>query len=115
MKNRMGNIVKVHNHASRHARAPKVIVLSRNGGSSMKFFRRSNFMALDSYGISLVYEWWMYNGLGRCPASSSCIIVGTDMGGRGIEGGMGDGGVSSAASFRLGGCGGAFEAGCGGG
>jgi hypothetical protein len=34
----------------------------------------------------------MYNGLGLCAASSSWRWVGIDMGGRGIIGGIGDGG-----------------------
>lgn len=101
MQNRMGSTVKVHSHASRHASAPNVTVLSRYPGSKRKFFSLSNFTALDSYGMSLAYEWWMYSGLGRCPASSSCNIVGMDMGGSGIEGGMGDGGRTSGSSFRI--------------
>jgi hypothetical protein len=50
----MGSTVKVHSQASKQAAAPKVMALSRNQGSSRKFWRRSNLIALDSYGISLV-------------------------------------------------------------
>ena len=38
----------------------------------------------------------MYNGLGRWPASSSCSRVGIDIGGSGIDCGMGDGGAGGA-------------------
>ena len=100
IQNRIGNTVKVHNQASKQASAPKVMVRSRNHGTSRKFFSRSNLMALDSYGMSLVYEWWIYSGLGRCPASSNCNRVGMDIGGSGIEGGTGDGGVGSGLSLR---------------
>lgn len=48
MQKRMGSTVKVHSQASRQARAPKVMVLSRNHGSNRKFLRRSNLTALDS-------------------------------------------------------------------
>lgn len=89
-QNRMGRIVNVHSHASRHASAPKDNVHSTNHGRRRKFFKRSNLTALDSYGVSAVCEWWMYSGLGRCPANSSCRSVGIDMGGSGIDGGMGD-------------------------
>lgn len=44
----------------------------------------------------------MYSGLGRCPASSSCSSVGIDIGGSGIEGGIGEGGLGSASSFVAG-------------
>ena len=103
MPKRIGRIVKVHNQASKQAKAPKVIDRSRTNGKTRKFFNRSNLIALDSYGISLVYEWWMYKGLGRDPANSSCKSVGTDMGGRGIVCGIGDGGAGSGSGWRGGG------------
>src|SRR3569833_609012 len=53
---RIGRMVKVHSQASRHAKAPKFMVLSRKDGSSRKFFNRSNLTALDSLGRSDVYE-----------------------------------------------------------
>jgi hypothetical protein len=59
MQKRMGRTVKVQSHASKQAAAPKLMTLSRNHGRSRKFLSRSNLTALDSYGISLVYEWWM--------------------------------------------------------
>ena len=43
----------------------------------------------------------MYNGLGRAPASSSWSTVGIDMGGSGMEGGIGDGSGGSGASALL--------------
>ena len=91
IQNRIGRMVSVHSHASRHARAPKQMVRSRYVGSSKKFLSRSSLTACDSYGMSDVYEWWMYSGLGRWPASSSCNTVGSDMGGSGIDGGIGNG------------------------
>lgn len=97
MPKRMGRMVKVHSQASRQAKAPKVMDRSRTKGTTKKFFNRSNLIALDSYGMSLVYEWWMYSGLGRDPANSSCKSVGTDIGGRGIFCGMGDGGAASGS------------------
>lgn len=48
MQKRMGRMVKVHSHASRHARAPNMRVFSRNMGRKRKFFSRSNLTALDS-------------------------------------------------------------------
>jgi len=54
MQKRIGSTVNVQSHASKQAKTPNVIVLSRNPGKSRKFFSRSNFTALDSYGISLV-------------------------------------------------------------
>lgn len=48
MQNLIGNIVKVHNHASRHANAPNIKVFSIYGGIRRKFFSRSNLTALDS-------------------------------------------------------------------
>lgn len=48
MQNLIGNIVKVHSQASRHANAPNINVFSIYGGIRRKFFRRSNLTALDS-------------------------------------------------------------------
>lgn len=44
----------------------------------------------------------MYSGLGRWPASSSWRCVGIDMGGSGMDGGIGDAGRTSGSSFRAG-------------
>jgi len=54
MQKRMGRTVKVHSQASKQAAAPNVMTRSRNHGKSKKFFRRSSFTALDSYGMSEV-------------------------------------------------------------
>jgi hypothetical protein len=59
MKKRIGRMVNVWSQASKHARAPKYNVRSRKAGKRSTFKSRSSLTALDSYGISLAWDWWM--------------------------------------------------------
>lgn len=49
----------MYSQESRQASAPKISVLSRNGGTRTTFFSRSIFTALDSYGASMPCGRWM--------------------------------------------------------
>lgn len=101
-RNLIGKMVNVYSQASKQARVPKYMICSRYGGRSNALSNRSNFTALDSYGASSGCEWCMYNGLGLWPASSSCRCVGSDMGGKGIVGGIGVEGGDSRRSRSVG-------------
>jgi hypothetical protein len=46
-------MVKVCNHASKHANDPNPSTCSNCGGNNKKFKRRSNLILDDSYGYSL--------------------------------------------------------------
>jgi len=49
-------MVNVHSHASKHAKVPKNMAISRDRGTFKKLDNLSNLMALDSYGMSAVDE-----------------------------------------------------------
>jgi hypothetical protein len=98
LQNRRGRIVKEYSHASRQARIPNQSTRSRAGGNLKKFDKRSSLTRDDSYGKSFVTERWIYKGEGRPDESSSCRYVGTDSGGSGMDGGMGDGKAGSVMS-----------------
>lgn len=98
LQNRRGRIVNEYSHASRHARIPNQSTCSRAGGSRRKLDKRSSLTRDDSYGKSFVTERCIYKGEGRPDASSNCRYVGTDSGGSGMDGGMGEGKAGSAIS-----------------